>query len=204
MIDPVTMNARTPGEDEFGTAMLNRMNDRHRSLYKWGLEHVSVEDTRRILDIGYGGGQNIHNLCRLAPEAKISGLDYSRASYRKCAEVNAEAIREGKVEIQIGSAEELPYGKNTFDLVTAFETVYYWPNITRCFRNVCDVLKDKGAFLICNEDSRLEGNEEIADALTMEFYDTEALEKLLKQAGFRTVHTYTNPNGKWVCAVGRK
>ncbi len=204
MIDPVTMNARKPKDDEYGNAMLSRMNDRHRALYKWGLEHVSLDEAKQILDIGYGGGQHIHNLCRLAPDAHICGIDYSDASYRKCAEVNSEFIREGRVEICMGSAENLPYQADTFNLVTAFETVYYWPNVVECFRNVHRVLADRGAFLICNEDSRLEGNENIAEALQMEFYSDSRLKELLQQAGFSTVHTYCNPNGKWVCAVGRK
>ena len=204
MIDPVTMNARKPRDDDYGNAMLNRMNEHHVTLHRWALEHVSAEHSRQILDIGYGGGQNIRNLCSLAPQAKVSGIDYSEASYKKCSEVNREAIAEGRVELKVGSAEDLPYADDSFDLVTAFETIYYWPNIVQCFRNVHRALKDGGEFLICNEDSFLEGNEAIAEALTMEFYGAEELEKLLREAGFSAVRTERNPNGKWVCAVGKK
>lgn len=204
MIDPVTMNARKPRDDSYGLAMLNRMNDRHRELYKWGLEHVSLDTAQKILDIGYGGGQNIKNMRKIARDAQFWGIDYSDASYKRAFEVNHEAIREGQVHLEIGSAEQLPYEQGFFDLVTAFETVYYWPNIDRCFRNVYEVLGDRGAFLICNEDSAREGNEAIAEALDMRFFTAADLEDMLRKAGFRTVHTYCHGNGKWVCAVGRK
>ena len=38
-----------------------------------------------------------------------------------------------------------------FDAVTAFETVYFWPDLPLCFREVYRVLKPSGTFLICNE-----------------------------------------------------
>lgn len=201
MIDPVTMNARKPRDDSYGHAMLNRMNDRHRELYKWGLEHVSMDTAQKILDIGYGGGQNIRNMRKIAPEARFWGIDYSDASYKKASEVNHEAIAEGMVHLEMGSAEELPYEHDFFNLVTAFETVYYWPNIVQCFRNVHDVLAEGGEFLICNEDASLQGNEELADALNITFYGLSELEALLHQAGFETVRTDTHPNGKWICTV---
>lgn len=201
MIDPVTMNARQPKDDEYGLAMLNRMNDRHRELHQWALSHISLEGRTSLLDIGFGGGQNIYNLSHLAPNARVCGIDFSEASYKKCAELNKEAIDEGRVALELGSAEHLPYEAGTFQLATAFETVYYWPNIVQCFRNVHDVLADGGEFLICNEDSSLHGKEELADALHMTFYSLSELEDLLHQAGFETVRTDTHPNGKWICTV---
>ena len=204
MIDPVTMNARKPRDDAYGHAMLNRMNDRHRELYKWGLEHVSLDIAEKVLDIGFGGGQNIHNMRKIAPDAEYWGIDYSPASFKRASEVNHEAIQEGRVHLHIGSVEELPYEKDFFNLVTAFETVYYWPNFLQCLKNVCAVMQEKGAFLICNEDCSREGNEAIADELNMNFYSADELKELLHAAGFRTVHAYSHGNGRWVCAVGRK
>lgn len=204
MINKVIMNARKPKDDQYGYKMLNRMNDRHKNLHKWGLEHISIDNMNTILDIGFGGGDNIKNMLNLAPNAKIFGIDYSEASYKKCYELNQKAVSEGKVSLKVGSAENLDYEKDYFDLVVAFETIYYWPNIDKCFENIYEILKDKGTFLICNEDSSLKGNEEIAEKLNMNFYDEEELKTLLKNAGFKIVHTYNNSNGKWVCAVGKK
>ena len=45
------------------------------------------------------------------------------------------------------------FADDWFDAVTAFETVYFWPDLPQCFREVCRVLKPGGTFLICNESS---------------------------------------------------
>ena len=200
----VTLNARNPKEDEYGYEMLDRMNKHHQKLHKWALEHISIDKASTILDIGFGGGQNIHNLLKLRPNATIYGIDYSSASLKKCMSLNEEYVKSGKVKLQIGSAESLPYSNNMFDLVIAFETIYYWPNIEKCFKNINNILKKNGVFLICNEDSFIEGNEQIAKDLNMKFYNENSLESLLCNCGFIKVSAYTNPNGKWVCAVGKK
>ena len=204
MIDEVTMNARKPREDEHGLAMLNRMNQHHKELHRWALEHVSLDTDKAILDVGFGGGQNIHNLLHLTHDSKIWGIDYSPASYKKCAQVNHDAIRAGRVELCQGSADALPYDHDSFDLVTAFETIYYWPNIEKCFQDIYDCMRHNGRFLICNEDSSAAGNEELIEALHLNYYSCEDLDRMLRQVGFRTVHTYTHHNGKWICAVAKK
>ena len=46
-----------------------------------------------------------------------------------------------------GSAAALPFEEGVFDLVTAFETVYFWPDIEECFRGVRRTLKAGGRFV---------------------------------------------------------
>ena len=69
----------------------------------------------------------------------MKGIDYSPVSVAKARELNEQAVNDGRCVIWQGSA------------VTAFETVYFWPNLHRCFREVYRVLKPGGTFLICNE-----------------------------------------------------
>lgn len=45
----------------------------------------------------------------------------------------------------------LPFEDNTFDTVTAFETVYFWPDMEKSFSEVKRVLKPGGLFLISME-----------------------------------------------------
>ena len=46
-------------------------------------------------------------------------------------EVNEKLINEGKVEVMEGNVINLPFEDNTFDIVTAFETIYFWPDIEK-------------------------------------------------------------------------
>ena len=83
-----------------------------------------------MLDIGCGGGATLKRLLKRSRGAKVYGIDISEESVAKAIKVNADVI-DKQVFVQQGSAAELPYEDRTFDLVTAVETVYFWPNLTQ-------------------------------------------------------------------------
>ena len=41
------------------------------------------------------------------------------------------------------------YGE--YELATAFETIYFWPGLEKCFAEVARILKPGGIFMIVNE-----------------------------------------------------
>ncbi len=45
----------------------------------------------------------------------------------------------------------MPFDDEAFDCVSAFETVYFWEDLEKCFAEVHRVMKNGGTFLICNE-----------------------------------------------------
>ncbi len=50
-----------------------------------------------------------------------------------------------------GDASSLAFPDTSFELATAFETVYFWPGLEKCFKQVFRVLRPGGVFMICNE-----------------------------------------------------
>ena len=103
-----------------------------------------------------------------------------------------------------GSVEQIIFADSWFDAVKTFETVYFWPDPARCFREVCRVLKPGGTFLICNECGDAASGakwEKRIDGMTV--YTAAQLKVLLKQAGFGDVQIHTNRMG-WLCVTGRK
>ena len=105
----------------------------------------------------------------------------SRATPVKARKVNAEVL-DKRVFITQGSAEKLPYEDGKFDLVTAVETVYFWPNLPDCLQEVRRVLKKGGKFAILVE--VVDGDSMWTNVVEgMTAYSPEDLKKLLDEAG---------------------
>jgi ubiquinone/menaquinone biosynthesis C-methylase UbiE len=64
---------------------------------------------------------------------------------------NARWIDINRVEIRQGSVSQLPFPDDTFDLVTAVETHYFWPDLPADMREVFRVLKPGGAVIMIAE-----------------------------------------------------
>ena len=187
-----------------GKLMLNMMNLCHAPLADWGMKCLPLPADARVLDCGCGGGANMRKLLRKCPRGVVKGIDYSPLSVEKARRLNAAAISDGRCTVCQGSVENILFASGWFDAVTAFETVYFWPDPARCFREVCRVLKPGGTFLICNEcGDEASGAkwEKRIDGMTV--YTATQLKALLKQAGFGEVQIHSNRMG-WLCVTGRK
>ena len=134
-----------------GKIMVAMMNFGHSAMAEWGLRFLQSAPDAMVLDCGCGGGANIKTLLKLCPNGKVQGIDYSAVSVEKARKVNARAIAAGRCTVQQASVAELPFEAEQFDVVTAFETVYFWPELAQNFREVYRVLKPGGVFFICNE-----------------------------------------------------
>ena len=169
-------------QGRMGRTMLKFMNLCHAPLTNWGLKLVEIQDRWTMLDIGCGGGATLQRLLKRSQDAKVYGIDISEESVAKAKKVNADVF-DKQVFITQGSAEKLPYEEGKFDLVTAVETVYFWPNLPDCLQEVRRVLKSGGKFAILVEvvdsDSKWTS---IVEGMTA--YSPEDLKKLLDDAGF--------------------
>ena len=169
-------------EGALGRVMLSFMNYTHAPLTNWGLNLVDVQNGWTMLDVGCGGGFTIRRLLKRSRGARVYGIDISEESVAKARKVNAEVL-DKQVFVTQGSAEKLPYEDGKFDLVTAVETVYFWPNLPNCLQEVRRVLKPSGKFAILVEvvdsDSKWTS---VVEGMTA--YTPEQIKTLLDDAGF--------------------
>ena len=117
-----------------------------------------------------------------------------------------EAIAAGRCTVRQGDVSALELPEESFDLATAFETVYFWPGLEKCFAQVARVLRPGGYFLICNEsdgkDAAGKKYEKIIDG--MRCYTSDELSEALLAAGFSEVtpdHHGANP---WITVLAKK
>lgn len=129
---------------------------------------------------------------------KVYGIDYSIESVKLSREVNEKLIDNGKVEIHEGNVKDLPFEDDTFDIVTAFETVYFWPDIEKCFGEVKRVLKPGGTFLIGMESN---GSDNLImrfwkKFIDMELYTDEEISSFLRNNNYSEITSYIRDGRK--------
>jgi SAM-dependent methyltransferase len=190
-----------------GRRVARTMNITHAGVTRWGLEHVDIDRRFRILDIGCGGGRTVRTLADSTDQI-VCGVDYSAASAATARTTNADLIASGRVLIANGSVSQLPFAAGTFDLATAVETYYYWPDPVADLREVARVLKPGGRLVIIAETyaGRVRG---ALLALPMRLLGARHLtveqqRAMFVAAGFTDIVIDTNPGKGWFCGVMRK
>ena len=193
-------------EGFLGKMMLRGMNSGHAKLADWGFSHLPDLAPEKAVDLGCGAGRNVGELLKKYPEAHVTGIDYSDLSVEKAAEYNRDSAAAGRCCIQQGDVSELSLPAASFDLATAFETVYFWPGLEKCFAPVAKVLKPGGLFMICNESDGTDATslkfEKIIDG--MKNHTVEEIEAALKAAGFSEVTGNHHPSRSWITVLARK
>lgn len=188
-------NMRKP-KGKLGQIQLKSMNKEHTPVALWGLKHLDIKSDDIVLDVGCGGGININRMAKSAK--KVYGVDYSKESVKVSKDVNRQEIYGGKVEVLQGDVQSLPFEDESFDIVTAFETVYFWSNIEKCFGEVKRVLKPGGIFLIGTESN---GSDNIAMKISEKFvnmtvYNDEELTQFLQNNDYSQITVYLRDGRK--------
>ena len=191
-----------------GRRFLRAMNVAHSALTDWGLSHVEIGKDFAILDVGCGGGRTVGKLADAASEGRIYGIDYSAESVATSRRENAARIAEGRVEIEQASVSRLPFSDDRFDLVTAVETQYYWPDPVGDMKEIRRILKPGGRAVVILETYRggrfgaVKGA--VMKVLRSRHLTLDQHREIFMAAGFSDVEIFTEPRRGWLCGVGTK
>ena len=189
-----------------GKMMLSSMNSGHAKMANWGFSHLPNISPENAVDLGCGAGRNVGELLKRYPKAHVTGVDYSDLSVEKSKDYNKTMIETGRCEVMQGDVSDLKLPADAFDLATAFETIYFWPGLEKCFAQVAKVLKPGGYFMICNESDGTDATglkfEKIIDG--MKNHTVEEIEAALRAAGFSEVRSDHHPSKPWIAVLARK
>jgi len=204
----VLRQARKPSR-WLGRPFLWMMNKHHAGLTDWGLQHVPFKGNLTILDVGCGGGRTIQQLAALVPQGKVYGIDYSSGSVASSRAKNARLIQEGRVEVTQASVSSLPFPENMFDLVTAVETQYFWPDLVNDMKEIWRVLAPGGTLAIIAEAYR-SGHDSalqrfvLTKLMRASYLSVAEHSELFSRAGFTDVRVFEEHARGWICIVGTK
>ena len=186
------------------------MNSRHSKLTDWGLAHISIAKQHPILDVGCGGGRTLSKLAAIATEGKVYGIDFSDESVATSTRTNADWIKKGRVEVRHASVSQLPFPDSVFDLVTAVETHFWWPNLPGDVREIFRVLRPRGTLLIIAEVYKGANTvvsklaEKYAGRTGMTLLTPDEHRELLANAGYCDIQIIAEHKKGWICCAGKK
>ncbi len=203
-------SSSAPTESQFsrpsslmGRLLLRSMNIGHGRLHQWGLKAAGIQLTDRVLDVGCGGGKAISHILE-ETRREVAGVDHSPEAVKTARSVNRAAISSGRLRIVESSVENLPFRDGFFDVVTAFETTYFWPELQAGLTEIHRVLNRGGRLVIANEFADRASAGAWAGRLNMRVPDSEALAGAAYEAGFLMVDVSVHPHNGWLRLVAAK
>lgn len=189
----------------WGVRTVRAMNKSHDELTDWGLSFLTVNDDDKILDIGCGGGRTLKKLSKSTTNT-VWGVDISDTAIKESFRMNRADIKRDHVMICKSGVSDLPFADGTFDVVTAVETIYFWPDPAEDLKQVYRVMKPGGRLMILTED-RADGphperRAEIAAMIRMNIPTADGLALDLQNAGFKNVTAYVRDDA--LCMIAHK
>src|SRR5580693_6185611 len=190
-----------------GRLVLRNMNSRHSKVTDWGLSQASIGKQEIVLDVGCGGGRTVSKLAAIATQGKVYGIDHSKESVAMAMRTNKQWIDLARVEIREASVSRLPFSDGVFDIVTAVETHFWWPDLPSDLREVWRVLKPGGRLILIAEVYKgaqtvtAKAIERYSEKTGMALLTVEEHRALLKDAGYSNVQVMTEPGKGWICCI---
>ena len=179
-----------------GWVMATRGSNRKRNVWAVGLLDVQAPD--RVLEIGFGPGIAIREIARRATNGLVVGVDHSEVMLRQARKRNATAVRDGRVDLRLGFAEELPAFDAPFDKILAVNSLMFWDDPAGRLAELRGLLRPGGRLAIAFQPRAPGATDETAANAGRD------LARQFAEAGFAEVRVETlelQPTNA-VCALG--
>ncbi len=191
----------------WGKQTLKAMNGpRHAAMPEWVISQLQVAEDARVLDVGCGGGANVARLIAKCPRGTVIGMDHSSKAIDMTHELNYRAVVDSQCLVVGGNALQIPLARESYDLVTAFETIYYWASLLQGAEEMFRVLKPGGTVVIANEMDGESENDRLMERRVggIRIYTINEIEQDLAEAGFTDITSSHDEGRHYVCIIGHK
>ncbi len=201
----LSVQARKPSGIMGRYLMTKIFNKGNADLNAFVKELLDLQREDRVLEIGFGPGKLIKEIADITTEGVVEGVDYSQTMVQHASKVNAQHIAKGKVRVQSRECRTLPFEKESFDKVCSTNTLYFWKEPDKYFREMFRVIKSGGKIVIGFRDekqmSKLPLSKDIFSA-----YSQDDVVGLLSDAGFSGAHMREKESVPFhsYCAVATK
>jgi ubiquinone/menaquinone biosynthesis C-methylase UbiE len=191
----------------FGRLVMSIIFDKgNANINRFVYELMSVRKDDHILEIGFGTGKLIYKMAKRIDKGLIEGVDFSSTMVSIAQRRNKKHIAKGKVKIIKGDFDEISFQKESFNKACSVNTIYFWPEPENTTKNIADILKPEGMFVVAFEDIAQLEQKQLSNEV-FRLYSKDDVKNLLINAGFsKGVNIKSREIGSTVlhCAVAIK
>ena len=164
-----------------------QLMSRDQALPTWVVDLLEIHPSDAVIEIGFGPGLGLQLAAERAHQGKVIGVDPSETMLKMARHRNHALTAAGRVELHLGSVDQLPFADATFDKAMTMNSLHLWPDPVAGLREIRRTLRSGGR---------------IAIAITRFSYaSADKFEQHLTEAGFTDISIHTGEPG--TCALGR-
>lgn len=130
-----------------GAAIARVMAISNADMERAAIDALAPRARDAVLEIGFGPGVGIEMLARRADGGLVAGVDPSSAMLRSAERRNRASIRDGRVELRIAHAHQLPFAGASFDGAIAVNSMQLWDPLDASVAELARVLRPGAAFV---------------------------------------------------------
>jgi len=160
--------------------------------YPYILEELEKIEFDSLLDAGCGNAPMLTLLKEKWPDKEYMGIDISQNMIDKAKERNLE-----NVDFVVGDCENLPFEKETFDVIINSQSFHHYPNPEDFLKSAFNVLKNNGTLILRDNTSNniliwLVNHIEMPIANIfghgdVRIYSIDEMKELVEDAGFKII-----------------
>ncbi|MGK5093697.1 methyltransferase domain-containing protein [Deltaproteobacteria bacterium TL4] len=181
-----------------GIIMALRPSNKERN--RWTLDLLQIKPDDHVLEIGFGPGFAIQHVSKMLAKGKITGIDYSETMLLQAKTRNHEDLKKGKVDLKLGSIEQLPAFESPFNKIYSVNSIQFWPNPVKSLTQLKELLTQDGRIAITFQPRQKNATNADAQKMGKKIFTQ------LKKAGYKNIQMETKEMQpvNTVCVIGYK
>jgi ubiquinone/menaquinone biosynthesis C-methylase UbiE len=132
-----------------GVIMAYRGSNRKRT--EWAISLLDISPDESVLEIGFGPGIGIQELCRIASMGTVTGIDRSSLMVRTATRRNRDAISSGRARLVEASVEHLPSLDARYDKILDVNTFQFWNDQVATLSALRSLMNPEGIIAIAHQ-----------------------------------------------------
>jgi SAM-dependent methyltransferase len=120
----------------------------HARLNAEVLDRLGVLPGHRVLEVGSGPGDALHEAARRARGGKVVGIDVSDLMVRIARDRNRRAVDQGEVEVRLGDGASFGLDGQAFDRIFSVHSIYFWRDPEGMLAQLATALLPEGKLVL--------------------------------------------------------